>query len=82
MLSSHVVGSSSQQPPLSSIKERRSQSGGEESEEDDDDDDGDWRVGDGSHRERGSLEEAVIKTGYLWKKGERRKVRAPAPLHP
>lgn len=75
MLSSHVTGTSSQ-PPLSSIAERRTQSGGEESEEDDDEEDGAWRAGEGSRRDNGAFEEAVIKTGYLWKKGERRKVRA------
>lgn len=43
-----------------------------------DDDDGDWRAGDStSRKDNGALEEAVIKTGYLWKKGERRKVRVP-----
>ncbi|KAH9950000.1 PH-domain-containing protein [Amylocystis lapponica] len=64
--------SSSQPPPLSSIAERRSHSG-EESEEDEEDEDGGWRVEDTTRKERGSLDETVLKTGYLWKKGERRK---------
>ncbi|EMD33988.1 hypothetical protein CERSUDRAFT_117508 [Gelatoporia subvermispora B] len=64
--------SSSQPPPLSSIAERGSASG-EESEEDEDDEDAGWRAADSSARQRGSLDETVIKTGYLWKKGERRK---------
>lgn len=62
------------QPPLQSIAERRTGSG-EESEEDEDEDDGEWRV---ETREqelaRGSHDETVLLTGYLWKKGERRKV--------
>ncbi|KAI0655667.1 PH-domain-containing protein [Cubamyces menziesii] len=63
---------SSSQPPLSVIEERRSGSG-EESEEGSDDEEGGWRVQDTSAATRGSLDETVIKTGYLWKKGERRK---------
>ena len=70
----YVTGSLAQ-PPLQSIAERRSGSG-EESEEDEEEDEGEWRV---ETREqelaRGSLDETVLKTGYLWKKGERRKVR-------
>ncbi|KAI0701890.1 hypothetical protein C8T65DRAFT_741641 [Cerioporus squamosus] len=58
---SHVPATAAP-PPLQSIAERRSQSGGEESEEDEEDEEG-----------AGSLDETVIKTGYLWKKGERRK---------
>ncbi|KAJ7476035.1 pleckstrin-like protein [Mycena latifolia] len=62
-------------PLLSSIAERRSGSG--EDSEDEDEVEGGWRTatadaGD-SPRPRGSADESVIKAGYLWKKGERRK---------
>ena len=61
-------------PPLQSIAERRTGSG-EESEEDEEDEEGGWHA---ETREqelaRGSHDETVLKTGYLWKKGERRKV--------
>ena len=69
----HIVGSSSQ-PPLTSIAERRSGSG-EESEEDDEDEEGGWRA-EAVERGRGSQDETVLMSGYLWKKGERRKVRS------
>ena len=68
----HLVGSASQ-PPLSSIAERRSGSG-EESEEDEEDEDGGWRA-ETLEQARGSHDETVLMSGYLWKKGERRKVR-------
>ncbi|KAF4597602.1 hypothetical protein EYR40_008064 [Pleurotus pulmonarius] len=58
--------------PLSSIAERRSGSGEDSEDEDDDEDDS----RDDATRDslpRGSVDETVIKTGYLWKKGERRK---------
>nr|VWO94178.1 Non-specific serine/threonine protein kinase (EC [Ganoderma boninense] len=62
------------QPPLQSIAERRSHSGGEESEEDEEDEEGGWRTqAPTGTTMQGSLDETVIKTGYLWKKGERRK---------
>ncbi|KAI0787455.1 hypothetical protein C8Q74DRAFT_1196304 [Fomes fomentarius] len=67
----HIAATSSQ--PLTSIAERRSHSGGEESEEDEEDEEGGWRVQDVTATMRGSLDETVIKAGYLWKKGERRK---------
>lgn len=67
----HGVGSLTQ-PPLQSIAERRSGSG-EESEEDEEDEEGGWRV-ETAGKTRGSRDESVLKTGYLWKKGERRKV--------
>lgn len=67
------VLASSSQPPLQSIAEGRAGSG-EESEEDEDEEGG-WRVQqEDDILERGALEETVLKTGYLWKKGERRKV--------
>ncbi|KZT02276.1 PH-domain-containing protein [Laetiporus sulphureus 93-53] len=67
-----LLGASpSPHPPLSSIAERRS-SAGEESEEDEDEEGG-WRAADVTAKERGSLNETVLMSGYLWKKGERRK---------
>lgn len=72
-LSGNMMGTSASHP-LSSIAERRSASGGEESEEEDDG----WRVEtEGTQRE--ALHDTVLKTGYLWKKGERRKVRVLCP---
>ncbi|KAI0749723.1 hypothetical protein C8Q80DRAFT_1218803 [Daedaleopsis nitida] len=47
--------------------------GGEESEDDEDDEEGGWRTQDITLSQRGALDETVIKAGYLWKKGERRK---------
>ena len=68
-----IAGPSSQ-PPLSSIAERRSNSG-EDSDEEDDGATGGWKVAEARvEGTRSSLEEGVIKAGYLWKKGERRKV--------
>ncbi|KAG6862509.1 hypothetical protein C0995_000057 [Termitomyces sp. Mi166 len=64
--SSFHTGSS--MPPLSSIAERRSGSG-EDSEEEEEDG---WKSAD-VRGQRQNLEEGVIKSGYLWKKGERRK---------
>ena len=75
-----LVGSPSQPPPLSSIAEQPPHSEGE-SEDDEDDEDGGWRVEDVSRAARGSLDETVLKTGYLWKKGERRKVRCVPRRH-
>ncbi|KAH9945023.1 PH-domain-containing protein [Epithele typhae] len=72
-MSGGLLGPAMLQPPLTSIAERRSHSGGEESEEDDDDEDGGWRTSDMLGIQRGSHDETVIKAGYLWKKGERRK---------
>lgn len=59
-------------PPLSSIAERGSASG--EDSEEEDEEEGGWRSADIKGKPRDSLEESVIKSGYLWKKGERRKV--------
>ena len=72
---SHGVGSLTQ-PPLQSIAERRSGSG-EESEEDEEDEEGGWRI-EAAGQTRGSHDETVLKCGYLWKKGERRKVSYPS----
>ncbi|KAK7050851.1 hypothetical protein VNI00_004962 [Paramarasmius palmivorus] len=61
------------QQPLSSIAERRSGSG-EDSEDDVDEGEGGWKTAEVNDKElRGSFDESVIKAGYLWKKGERRK---------
>ena len=57
-------------PPLSSIAERHGS--GDESEEEEDDGEGGWRSADVRGKPR---DETVLKAGYLWKKGERRKVR-------
>ena len=57
--------------PLSSIAELQSGSG-EDSEEEDDEAERRARL---QKISRGSAGETVIKSGYLWKKGERRKVR-------
>jgi hypothetical protein len=59
------------QQPLSSIAERRSASG-EDSEDDDDEGEGGWKTA--QTNPHGSKDNSVIKSGYLWKKGERRKV--------
>ncbi|KIJ66897.1 hypothetical protein HYDPIDRAFT_108848 [Hydnomerulius pinastri MD-312] len=67
-----LMPGSGSQPPLSSIAERRSGSG-EESEEDDEEEEGPWRIADKSQQTQDSVDEGVIKSGYLWKKGERRK---------
>ena len=67
------AGTSSSQPPLSSIAERRSDSG--EDTEDEVAVEGGWKTADvRANRPRNSADESVIKAGYLWKKGERRKV--------
>ena len=62
---------SGSQQPLQSIAERRSGSGDESDE--DEDEGGEWRMADKSKSKED--EESVVKTGYLWKKGSRRKVR-------
>lgn len=72
----HFAGSS--QPPLSSIAEARSGSG-EDSDEDEPADSG-WKTPDHRSKPRASGEDStVLKSGYLWKKGERRKVRCHYP---
>lgn len=72
------AGTSSSQPPLSSIAERRSDSG--EDTEDEDVVEGGWKTAAVRTKPRNSADESVIKAGYLWKKGERRKARRPFPL--
>jgi hypothetical protein len=60
------------QAPLSAIAERRSGSG--EDTEDDDEEEGGWKTAKMKDKVTDAVEEGVIKSGYLWKKGERRKV--------
>ena len=74
--SGSLISGTPAKPPLTSIAERRSGSG-DESEEDEDEDEGGWKTADVRGKPRGSADETVIKAGYLWKKGERRKVCAP-----
>ncbi|GJE94617.1 PH-domain-containing protein [Phanerochaete sordida] len=59
-------------PPLQSIAERRTGSG-EESEEDEEDEEGGWHVETREQSLARGSDETILKTGYLWKKGERRK---------
>ncbi|KAF9007576.1 hypothetical protein BDQ17DRAFT_1350928 [Cyathus striatus] len=67
-----ILGGSLSQPPLSSIAERRS--GSEEDSEEEDVAEGGWKTSDiRDNKPRGSVDDSVIKSGYLWKKGERRK---------
>ncbi|KAJ8519065.1 hypothetical protein ONZ45_g3943 [Pleurotus djamor] len=68
-----MLAGASSHPPLSSIAERRSGSG-EDTEDEEEDEDG-FKAADPKAKAlpRGSVDETVIKTGYLWKKGERRK---------
>ncbi|KAJ7067188.1 pleckstrin-like protein [Mycena amicta] len=71
--STSAMYQASAQPNLSSIAERRSGSG-EDSEEDEGEEEiGGWRSADRGSPHLNSTEESVIKAGYLWKKGERRK---------
>lgn len=64
-----LYAASVSQPPLSSIAE-----GPLASEDSDDDREGDGDVsGDKAAYKRNSSDETIIRSGYLWKKGERRK---------
>jgi len=65
------IGNSASQAPLSAIAERRSGSG--EDTEDDDEEEGGWKTATMKEKTTDTGEEGVIKSGYLWKKGERRK---------
>ena len=71
---SSLHAGTSSHPPLTSIAERRSNSG-EDTEDEEDAVEGGWKTADVQAKQRGSIDESVIKAGYLWKKGERRKVR-------
>ena len=73
-----VSGSSSAPPPLSAIVERRGPAGGEDSEDDEDDNDAPFMAGDGDGDGPHKAGESDLRAGYLWKKGERRKVRRAA----
>lgn len=66
--------------PLSSIAERGSASGEDSDEEEEEE--GGWKSAGIEGRPRDSMEESVIKSGYLWKKGERRKVLHYFAIHP
>ncbi|KAG6373390.1 hypothetical protein JVT61DRAFT_6539 [Boletus reticuloceps] len=67
-----LLSGSSSQPPLSSIAERTSGSG-EESEEDEEEEEGPWKTADKAQCMQDSVNEGDLKSGYLRKKGERRK---------
>lgn len=75
-VSAHIgslhAGTSMVQHPLSSIAERRSGSGEDSDEEEEEE--GGWRSVTVREKPCDSVDEGVIKSGYLWKKGERRKV--------
>jgi len=68
------VPGTSANKPLTSIAERRSGSGDESEEDEDEEGMGGWRTAEVRGKPRVSTDETVIKAGYLWKKGERRKV--------
>jgi hypothetical protein len=72
-ISSSLHAGASSLPPLSSIAERRSNSI-EDTDDEEDPVEGGWKTADVQAKARGSIDESVIKAGYLWKKGERRKV--------
>ncbi|KAM6504484.1 pleckstrin-like protein [Amanita muscaria] len=57
------------QAPLSAIAERRDVSG----EDTEDEEEGGWKTASMKDNPANSIGEGVIKSGYLWKKGERRK---------
>ncbi|KAL1673386.1 hypothetical protein EV122DRAFT_222778 [Schizophyllum commune] len=63
------------QQPLSAIAERRSIGGEDSEDEDDAEGAGGWRTASEASVPRGPLGEGttILKAGYLWKKGERRK---------
>lgn len=68
-------------PPLSSIAERSPASGGEDSDEEEEEGEGGgWRVGGDAAAKIPRGADMTIKSGYLSKKGERRKVRASVVL--
>ncbi|KAG2146138.1 uncharacterized protein EDB93DRAFT_1086433 [Suillus bovinus] len=69
---SNPISGSTSQPPLSSIAEGKSGSG-EESDEDEEEEEGGWRTATKAENPQSSFDEKMIKSGYLWKKGERRK---------
>jgi pleckstrin homology domain-containing family A member 1/2 len=78
-VSSSLHSATSAMPPLSSIAERGSASG--EDSEEEEEEEGGWRSADVKGKPRDSVDESVIKSGYLWKKGERRKVPLSSISH-
>jgi hypothetical protein len=72
---SNTIPGSTSQPPLSSIAEGKSGSGEESDEDEEEEEEGGWRTATMAEKPHGSFDEKMIKSGYLWKKGERRKVR-------
>ncbi|KAF9451914.1 PH domain-like protein [Macrolepiota fuliginosa MF-IS2] len=71
---SYHATSSSMPPPLSSIAERSTASGGEDSDEEEEEIDGSgWRGGGDAASRIPRAIDTTIKSGYLSKKGERRK---------
>lgn len=69
-----LAGLASPSVPLSSIAERHDGS----DSEDEGDEEGGWRTSGVSPRHSGSADMTLVKAGYLWKKGERRKVASVA----
>ncbi len=67
------------QAPLSAIAERSNS--GEDTEDEDDEEEGGWKSAASRVGTHDSVDESVIKAGYLWKKGERRKVGDVRVLH-
>ncbi|KAG1835099.1 hypothetical protein EV424DRAFT_1531676 [Suillus variegatus] len=70
---SNAVSASTSQPPLSSIAEGKSGSGEESDEDEEEEEEGGWRTATKAENPQSSFDEKMIKSGYLWKKGERRK---------
>lgn len=64
-------GAALTQAPLSAIAERSNS--GEDTEDEDDEEEGGWKSAASRVGTHDSVDESVIKAGYLWKKGERRK---------
>lgn len=64
---------SSSLQPLSVIAEKRNLGGEETDEDDEDEDDDEGALGRRGPAEKEVKDEVVLKSGYLWKKGERRK---------
>ena len=83
---SHPLVSNASAKHLSAIAEGRTGSGGEETDEEDEDDDECHPDANQSLNANMRLKrqtqhgDSMIKSGYLWKKGERRKVRVYEPL--
>jgi hypothetical protein len=70
---SFLVGTSPSLPPLFAIAERRSDSG-EDTEDEDEVGEGGWKSTSVGSPQPNPTDECVLKAGYLWKKGKRRKV--------